>query len=105
MPAEMFISSFEESDEIYSFTSNNIHIKEKIQFDKNDIFIIKTALNTVFKNFSMNYPFLNADKEGFDKIFIHPLYDLMSKTKNEINNDQKTKILFLVYLTQFFDKI
>jgi len=39
----------------------------------------------------MNYPFLNADKEGFDKIFIHPLYDLMSKTKNEINNDQKTK--------------
>jgi hypothetical protein len=50
----------------------------------------------------MNYPFLNADKEGFDKIFIHPLYDLMSKTKNEINNDQKTKILFLVYLSKAY---
>ena len=75
----MFISSFEsdeiyeKSDKIYSFRNffENCFIsnktQEKIQLvEENDILIIKSTWNIVFKNFSLNsYIHINLDSIRF----------------------------------------
>ena len=82
-------------------------IKDKMQFgnNTNEILILKSARNIIFKNLSLNKAFLLAEEESPRSIaqkreVYEQLNLLMINTKDEISASQKAQILFLIHLSK-----